>query len=41
MFLNNGRYLRYDIEADRADPGYPKLINDETWPGMGAGFRGR
>ena len=41
FFLNDGRYFRYDIKADRSDPGYPKPINDETWPGMGAGFRGR
>jgi hypothetical protein len=41
MFLNDGRYIRYDIQADRADPGYPQLIDDQTWPGMGAVFRRR
>lgn len=35
FFLSDGSYVRYDHEADRADPGYPKPVNDETWPGMG------
>jgi len=33
-FFKGDQYIRYDIQADRADPGYPKLINNETWPGM-------
>ena len=33
-FFNGNRYIRYDIAADRADPGYPKSINAETWPGV-------
>ena len=27
-------YIRYDIKADKADPGYPKPINKRTWPGV-------
>ncbi len=33
-FFKGGRYIRWDIKADRADPGYPKEINSETWPGL-------
>jgi Hemopexin len=36
IFLKDGRYIRYDVEADKADEGYPKAIDDATWPGMGA-----
>lgn len=36
FFLSDGTYVRYDIAADRADPGYPKPITDTTWPGLGA-----
>ncbi len=35
FFLSDGTYLRYDIPANRVDPGYPKPVTDETWPGMG------
>ncbi len=35
FFLNDGRYLRYDKAADRVVSGYPKPINDSTWPGLG------
>ena len=31
---NPGQYIRYDLKADKADPGYPKPINSETWPGI-------
>ena len=34
FFLNDGNYIRYDISADEADAGYPKPINNDTWPGM-------
>ena len=27
-------YIRYDIKADKADSGYPKEINQKTWPGV-------
>ncbi len=33
-FFKGGQYVRYDIKADRVDPGYPKPINRETWPGV-------
>jgi hypothetical protein len=33
-FFKGNRYVRYDISADRVDPGYPKSINNETWPGL-------
>jgi hypothetical protein len=35
FFLSNGTYLRYDLRADRTDAGYPKPIDDQTWPGVG------
>jgi hypothetical protein len=34
IFLDDGRYIRYDNAADRADKGYPQPINDKTWPGV-------
>ncbi len=27
-------YTRYDIKADKVDPGYPKAMNSKTWPGV-------
>ncbi|MEH6701592.1 hemopexin repeat-containing protein [Parasphingorhabdus sp.] len=33
-FFSGNRYLRYDVAANRADPGYPQLINAQTWPGV-------
>ena len=33
-FFSGNRYLRYDVSANRADPGYPQLINAQTWPGV-------
>ncbi len=36
FFLNDGRYIRYSISNDQMDSGYPKQINNSTWPGMGA-----
>jgi len=38
IFLDDNRYLRYDIGADRVDDGYPKAVNDANWPGMGNSF---
>lgn len=36
IFLKDGRYLRYDLTADKVDTGYPKAVNDSSWPGLGA-----
>lgn len=36
IFLKDGRYLRYDLSANKMDAGYPKAINNSTWPGMGS-----
>lgn len=36
FFLSDGTYVRYDVKADTADEGYPKPVNNKTWPGMGA-----
>ncbi|GLQ31756.1 alkaline phosphatase family protein [Litoribrevibacter albus] len=36
FFLKNGDYIRYDLGDDKADSGYPKAVNDNTWPGLGA-----
>jgi hypothetical protein len=36
FFFNDGTYVRYDVAADRADPGHPKPVTDKTWPGLGA-----
>ncbi len=41
-FFKDGQYIRYsvrpdmadDLLGDRPDPGYPKPINNETWPGL-------
>ena len=39
MFLDNGEYLSYDVQADSVDPGYPKQIDNETWPGIYSALR--
>jgi matrix metalloproteinase-14 (membrane-inserted) len=33
-FFKGNQYVRYDINADRVDPGYPKYINNQNWPGL-------
>ena len=35
FFLSDGTYVRYDIAADRVDPGYPQAIDNKSWPGLG------
>lgn len=35
LFLSDGTYVRYDTQAERVDPGYPKPVNDSSWPGLG------
>ena len=37
FFLNDGTYLRYDMTNDATDAGYPKQINNSTWPGLQIG----
>lgn len=34
FFLNDGSYVRYDLGRDRVDDGYPKRVDDKTWPGL-------
>lgn len=34
FFLSDGRYVRYDIGRDRVDDGYPKAVDDKSWPGL-------
>lgn len=33
-FFKGGGHIRFDIAADKADPGYPKPVNNQTWPGL-------
>ncbi|MEN5055767.1 alkaline phosphatase family protein [Sphingobacterium kitahiroshimense] len=34
MFLNDGRYMRYNLIKNKLEKGYPKDINNNTWPGL-------
>jgi hypothetical protein len=34
FFLNDGRYIRYDIAGDHVDAGYPNLVDHKNWPGV-------
>ena len=34
LFLKNGMFLRFDVEDNRIDDGYPKPINQQTWPSL-------
>jgi len=36
FFLKDGRYIRYDMNNDSIDPGYPLEINNSNWPGLGS-----
>ncbi|MBL4882271.1 MAG: alkaline phosphatase family protein [Oleispira sp.] len=33
-FFNNGHYIRYNNILDKAETGYPKIVNNDTWPGL-------
>jgi hypothetical protein len=33
-FFKGSEYIRFDIAADKADPGYPKTISSATWNGL-------
>ncbi|WP_434341030.1 metallophosphoesterase [Motilimonas cestriensis] len=35
LFLDDGSYLRMNLTTKSVDSGYPKAINDSTWPGLG------
>ena len=34
IFSTDGRYVRYDSQADRVDEGYPQPVDEKTWPGF-------
>ncbi len=34
FFFNGDKYTRYDIAKGAPDPGYPKSIDAQTWPGL-------
>jgi hypothetical protein len=34
FFLRGNSYIRYDMARDRADDGYPRPVDDKTWPGL-------
>ena len=36
FFLSDGTYLKYDLVNDRLFEGYPRPLDDENWPGLGA-----
>ncbi len=33
-FFKGSQHIRYGVKVDRADPGYPKPIDNSTWPGV-------
>jgi len=33
-FFKGYEYIRYDMQEDKADPGYPKPVSRQTWPGL-------
>jgi len=39
LFLNDGTYLKYDLNANRLLDGYPRQTTDQLWPGLGAHAR--
>ena len=34
--MQDGQYIRYDLEGGRIDGNYPAAINGKTWPGLEA-----
>ncbi|MEH0153261.1 alkaline phosphatase family protein [Limibacter armeniacum] len=34
FFMSDGRYLKYDMSTDQVLSGYPKQVNNSTWPGL-------
>jgi hypothetical protein len=34
LFLSDGKYLRVDLRSRIVDKGYPREINERTWPGL-------
>lgn len=36
FFLADGRFIKYSRQADKALTGYPKEVNNTTWPGLGS-----
>ncbi|HEY1065036.1 MAG TPA: hemopexin repeat-containing protein [Pirellulales bacterium] len=34
FFFKGDQYVRFDVDADKVDEGYPKKIDDNTWPGL-------
>lgn len=38
IFLKDRRYLRYNIREDKVDAGYPRAVDDTSWPGLLSGF---
>lgn len=36
FFRSDNSYIRYDKLLDKSDDGYPKEVNNSTWPGLGA-----
>ncbi|WP_428742225.1 hemopexin repeat-containing protein [Tenacibaculum sp.] len=36
FFRSDNNYVRYNKLLDKADDGYPKEVNNSTWPGLGA-----
>ncbi len=35
FFFKGNQYTRYNVAADKVDEGYPRSINNTTWPGLG------
>ncbi|KAG9586250.1 hypothetical protein KCV01_g13508, partial [Aureobasidium melanogenum] len=39
LFLSTGKFSLYDYTLDRVADGYPKEVNESTWPGLAAHVR--